>query len=383
MEFKNLKKFSSENSEVILLSGNVTINNSKKSGVVIPPLVNEDCNIIIPQSMSHMLHLITSSPVTKTNINIYDQEGNIFNKYSSSRETNKPGNLFYKTSTKMTLNSIVIPPTGNNYLLLPEYLGAESCKLEEIRNKFIEWDYPSNFESKNLTILTTKKVMDFGVKFPSDVKILILDSDSFIVSVIEYFFGKHFGDTSNFVKTLIPKNYCEGIVSLTKDSSILVSCRKEGKIEFFTKEQEASSEFLILMSNLNESESKFTYEDDETKELIFENINDETISKVLPISKIFYNYKTNEKKTSFNEFFKKNSMSLLKFISVNDFSEFTKKDNLIDVFFNKVQDNLYSLMIQNFAMIHNKSRGLIQYSSVPLMNDIFRQESGGGAETPD
>jgi hypothetical protein len=378
MEFNNLKSFKSEDSKTFLLTGNVSITNCKKNGVVIPALNDQDCNIVIPQSLSHLLNLISNSPVTKNNITIYDQEGNIFNKYLSTRETNKPGNLFYKTSTKMTLNGITIPPGDKNFLLLPDYPGAEACKLESTRNRFIECDYPSNFEEKNLTIFTTKKVINFGIKFPSTVEILVLDSDSFLESVIEYFFGKHFGDTSTFIKTLTPSFPCKNIVSLTKDNNITISCRKEGKIEFFTNKEEISSDFVILMKS-EEISSKTHLMFNCDKEIIFEMTSNENISNVLIYADIYYNYKIVEKKTKFCDFYKENTSELFSFMLDNHFSEFIQNDNIIDIFFNKIHDNLYSLILNNFISIHSKTPHMKNiYSHSPLqINDLLRQESGG------
>lgn len=380
MEFKNLKAFKSEDSKIVLLSGNVSINNSKKNGVLIPPLITEDCNIIIPQSMSYILHSISSAPVTNTNINIYDQEGNIFNKYSSNRESNKPGNLFYKTSSKMTLNSIVIPPGQNNYLLLPEYLGAEACKLDSTRSKFIEWDYPKNFESKNLTVFTTKKVMDFGVKFPYDVEVVILDSLYFTEAIIEHFFGKNFGDPTVFVKTLVPKIDCNGIVSVTKNPSITISCRKDGNLEFFTSEEEANSDFVILMTKPDEMDylMDFTYDIEDTFQFVmFNDSIDEKISKVLPLSKLYYDYKKNENEITFNDFFKEHSSMMLEFMITNNFSDFVNINNIVDIFFNKIHDNLFSLINQNFSMNHSKHKFHPKYASLPSVKDIMRLDSGG------
>jgi len=371
IEFKDLKKFEKDGN--ILLSGEVTINNTNKSDKIsIPPVENEDCNIIVSKETSYyFLDLIKKSPLTSTNITLYDQDGNIFNKYVSGRKNNNSGNLSYKTDTKMMLKNIEIPSFGKNYLLLDSYLGADDCHLKEIRDRFINADFPDNFQDKNLTIFTSEKIMDMGLRFPENVKVVLVKSKNYMELAncfVEYIFGKVFGDVSQFNKFLyIGKG--KALSSRVDNQDISVICRSEGRIEFSTKKEEVIANFVIFLKNTSD-EFNITM-DDERVNYINSTCNEKFLA--LPYVSFYYDFN----KENVNDIISSNQEIVISFMVNNPFKSFEDDKTIIDSFLNNIHHELYAIIQNNFVSNHSKVPKYLKFPEQPSMKNMFCQQSGG------
>jgi hypothetical protein len=380
IEFKDLKKFTKDGN--ILLSGEVVINNTNKSDKIsIPPVEDGDCNLIISKEASfYILDLIKKSPVTHTNITLYDQDENIFNKYVSDRKNNNSGNLSYKTDTKMMLKNIKVPTIGKNYLVLDSYLGADACHLEKIRERFIINDYPTQLKGKNLTVFTTKRISDMMVSFPTDVEVITVNTKNpsdLINCVVEYVFGKVFGDTSPFNKFIDFGKNCSTLCCRVDNPEISMICRSGGRVEFSTKKEEVSSNFVIFLKNF--SEDFHILMDDELISYSIESCDEKFLA--LPYVSLYTDFNDVKNKEKANDIMSGNQELIISFMINNPFKSFQNGKTFVDHFMEDIHDNLYNFIYSNFAFNHSKtSFGGIKFtdSLIPkTVKNIHCQQSGG------
>jgi hypothetical protein len=258
IEITNFKQIFSEKHNTSILSGDITINTPRDEGICIPPIEeSKNINIILGKGDDiHLIDEIIKSPITDSNVTIYDFENNIIRKYVSSRKTNNIGNTYVTTDRKSMLSNIIIPytPDTKNYLLVTSYPGVESCKTEEIISKFLSLDRLENFNSKDLTVFTTNELKDYFIdKFlcevpKGDFEVEYYDKKNIYTAVAETIFGKSINDvvtTLNGFLTFDPM--CDTLICKSSSLCVTMNCRTSNRIQIHSSKNGEVTNFTIVL----------------------------------------------------------------------------------------------------------------------------------------
>lgn len=84
------------------------------------------------------------SPVRPFTIKLYDQCGNLCNKWEASRTDNAHGNVAISAENKALFSNIAFPTIstgGQMYLAITEYGGLENCYLKESKRVLVQKDF--------------------------------------------------------------------------------------------------------------------------------------------------------------------------------------------------------------------------------------------------
>jgi hypothetical protein len=260
IEITNFKQIFSKNTSI--LSGDITVNIPRNEGIVIPPIEeSKNINIILGKGDDiELIDEIIKSPITDSNITIYDFENNIIRKYVSSRKTNTIGNTYVSTERKSMLSNIIIPhtPGTKNYLLITSYPGVESCKTEAIRSKFLSLDNFENFNSKNLTVITTRELSGYFrdiIRSPGitevpkgDFEVQIYDKKDIYTSVAELIFGKCINDSTTTLNGFLSFSpVCEAMMCKSSSHYVTMNCRTSNRVQINSSKNGETTKFILVL----------------------------------------------------------------------------------------------------------------------------------------
>jgi hypothetical protein len=262
IEITNFKQIFSEKNSTSILSGDITINTPHNEGICIPPIEeSKNINIILGKSDDiYLIDEIIKSPVTNSNVTIYDFENNIIRKYVSSRKTNTVGNTFVTTDRKSMLSNIIIPhtPETKNYLLITSYPGIESCKTEAIRSKFLSLDKLENFNSKNLTVVTTNELSGYFqgvIRSPEitvvpkgDYEVQCYEKKNIYTAVAETIFGKSINDSATTLNGFLSFSpSCEAMMCKSSSHYVSMTCRTANRVQINSSKHGEVTNFVVLL----------------------------------------------------------------------------------------------------------------------------------------
>jgi hypothetical protein len=340
IEITNFKQIFSEKNSTSILSGDITINTPHNEGMCIPPIEeSKNINIILGKGDDiHLIDEIIKSPITDSNITIYDFENNIIRKYMSSRKTNNIGNTFVTPERKSMLSNIIIPytPETKNYLLITSYTGVENCKTGEIRSKFLSLDKLDNFNSKNLTVVTTKELIGYFrdiIRSPEitevpigDFEVKSYDKKDIYTAVAETIFGKSINDSATTLNGFLTFDpICEAMMCKSSSHYVSMTCRTSNRAQINSSKNGEVTNFVVLLQTSKPIDT-----------VIFGSNSSPDIYTFAPSIEVL----ESDKMTKIEDM-------IMPYINLYYLHSEAQTSKTLDTFFDTQKDNVYNFMFKN------------------------------------
>jgi hypothetical protein len=233
----------------IFMSAEIEVQaDSLKSLTVDSMFPNTDVHVVISSSYDRALKERASSyPVSKNNIYLYDQQGNITNKWLIDREDN---------STPVTIFKQIeipdVPESSNLMVVLTDHVSMTECSSDFSKSKIIGSDLQEFYKKLNplvnnyIVITSDIDKSVFTSEIPSELNVtkIVLDTSRLIPGISEILFGKTItsGPTSyqmflnvahekSLEDSSVEKTNLEGISIWNNNSDkITLSLRSNGRI---------------------------------------------------------------------------------------------------------------------------------------------------------
>ena len=217
---------------------------------------NTDVHVVMPSSYDRALkERVLSYPVSKNNIYLYDQQGNITNKWMIDRENNNTGDVQNNTTPVTIFKQIEIPNVtegSNLVVILNDHVSMTECSSDFSKSKIIGSDLQEFYKKLNPLvnnyIVVTNDINEniFTSEIPSQLNVtkIVLDQTRLIPGLAEILFGKAItsGPTSYqmflniahekfLANNTVEKTNLEGISIWNNNSDkISLSLRSNGRI---------------------------------------------------------------------------------------------------------------------------------------------------------
>ena len=255
--------------EKIFMCGEIKTTASTSDSLTVDSMFPDDVHVVIPSQLD-LKHSVSTYPISKNNIYLYDQQGNVTNKWLSDRINNNPGDVKNNTSQVVLFNQIDIPKVPENtnlVLVLNKHASMTECSSGFIKEQIIKSDLEKfygklNPKVKNYLILTKEVDKDvFSSDIPANLNItkIVLDSGRLIPGLAELLFGKIIksGPTSyqTFLNVFQNTNQdenteCvkfEGISIWNNNSSKMsMNLRSNGRIHITCYDTDTSCKFMAI-----------------------------------------------------------------------------------------------------------------------------------------
>ena len=260
-----------------ILVGEISISTPSPDAIEIPGVApNEDVNIILQKGDDIQFKTLTqTSPVRPFAVNIYDQYGQLCNKYEAGRTNNTSGTVKITSDIKVLLSNIDFPKvsSGQTYLVIRNYPGLESCILDESKNALVLRDL-ENLKAKVDTTQVVlvicsqiyKKINQVGIQLDNYFKkVYHYDGANIIHYFVEYLFGKSVAGSKPSFQGML--NFGENVnVVLSRFRSesnhalVETQVRRNGRIQINTENKQSSAKFFVMVSHKNPSDLVLTEE---------------------------------------------------------------------------------------------------------------------------
>ena len=142
--FPTLSSGSHENVSLVL--NHITVTVPKPHALTINPVASGPSKVVISKNDYNNFKLIMSSaPVTNQNINVYDQNGNLVNKYLADRKNNVGGQLPVFPENTLLLSNIIWPKIESEeetiYYPLTQYGALSQVRIPEFKTQVVDTDF--------------------------------------------------------------------------------------------------------------------------------------------------------------------------------------------------------------------------------------------------
>lgn len=257
----------------IFMSAEIEVQaDSLKSLTVDSMFPNTDVHVVTPCSYDRALKERASSyPVSKNNIYLYDQQGNITNKWLIDREDNSTGDVQNNTTPVTIFKQIEIPdvPESSNLMVvLTDHVSMTECSSDFSKSKIIGSDLQEFYKKLNplvnnyIVITSDIDKSVFTSEIPSELNVtkIVLDTPRLIPGISEILFGKTItsGPTSyqmflnvahekSLEDNSVEKTNLEGISIWNNNSDkISLSLRSNGRIHITSFCGNIKCKFMVV-----------------------------------------------------------------------------------------------------------------------------------------
>ena len=365
IDISNFKQIFSEKNNTSILSGDITTNIPRNEGIYIPPIEeSKNINIILGKGDDiELIEEIIKSPITNSNITLYDFENNIIRKYLPSRKTNAIGNTFITTERKSMLSNIIIPytPETKNYLLITSYPGVESFKTE-LGSKFLSLDKLENFNSKNLTVITTPELKGYFTGKRFDVR--WFDKKDIYIAVAELIFGKCINDSTTTLNGFLTFDpICEAMLCKSSSHHISMTCRTSNRVQINSSKNGEVTKFILVLQTSKPIDTAIFGSNSNSDIYTFvpniEVLGSDKMSKIedtiIPYLNLYHYYNEAQISKTLDVFFDVQKNNVYNFLFKNPMKEgiesLSDYENYIE-FFTSIKDSLYTKIYQYMSSKH-------------------------------
>lgn len=210
-----------------------------------------------------------SAPVTPFEIIMYDQCGEISNKYPSNRIDNNSGTALITLENKILFSNIIFPLTvGQQYLVISDYPGLSKCMLQRSKSILVNNDlekFSEKYDLRKIILFINEQLylelsmLDIDLyKYFGDVH--SVKSDCLIPYAVEYIAGASIaGSKTSFQGTLefgdVDIEECR-FCNQESFSSIVPEIRRKG-IKINAEGPISKGSFIIIINNKGNDITEF------------------------------------------------------------------------------------------------------------------------------
>ena len=265
--------------ENTIIVGALLVNTYSLKVISIPPQINENINVIMQKGDDCIFKsLMNSSPVCPYNINLFDQYGDLCNKWNATRNNNSSGNVQITSETKALISSINLPCNkfpDTNYLVISSYDGLRNCALKESKKILVSSDLkmiPPSMKSVILFIADhIKNELDELGFVISDYFSIVhaYPKQNLINTFVEFIVGKNVADSKPSFQGML--NFGSNVeiaavrsLPVPDISKIKYHIRTGGRLQINTLEQSGAMKFLIVLKHSGTNEIDIVKENLET-----------------------------------------------------------------------------------------------------------------------
>lgn len=237
---------------------------------ILPGAPLETAHIILQKGDdTYFKSALLTSPVRPIDIIMYDQCGNISNKYLSTRTDNNSGSLKISAELKVLLSNIVFPTilTGQIYLVISNYSGLDQCSRPESKCELIKKDIEQLKESIDLS----KVFLVIDAKINSTIESLGINlGDSFqtvhsvsspllIPYLVEYLAGKSIAGSKTSFQGFLnfgPDTeivHCQ-FVEQPQQAMIEGQIRRNGRVQINSEGAVSGVRFCVMLAHKKSSD---------------------------------------------------------------------------------------------------------------------------------